>query len=116
PRSTLFPYTTLFRSLLARTAVEGGEAGFDGAAESFAVHVADHQDAAGAVILDDRRDQSVGLGKIEFHANSNKKARHKAWRASFLISISVESGQRPPHVDWTVVMVMTGGGGHKGRV
>jgi hypothetical protein len=100
--------------LLARAAVEGGETGLDGAAEGFLVHVADHQDAAGIVILDDRRDQSVELGKIQIHANSNKKARH-CRRASFLISIWVESGQRPPRVDWAVMM-MPGGGNHKPRV
>jgi hypothetical protein len=50
------------------------------------------------------------------HANSNKKARHIAWRASFLISIWVESGLRPPHVDCAVMVMMAGGGDHKEKV
>jgi hypothetical protein len=49
--------------LLARAAVEGGETGLDGAAEGLAVHVADHQDAAGGVVLDDGGDRGRRIWK-----------------------------------------------------
>ena len=101
--------------LLARTAIEGGETALDGAAEGFFVHVSDHQDAAGTVVLHDGGDQAVRLSKIKLHANSNKKARHIAWRASFLVSISVELEQSPPRWD-KAVMVMPDGGGHTPKV
>jgi hypothetical protein len=49
----------LLPKLLARAAVERGEASLDRLAKGFLVHVTDHEDAAGAVILNHRGDQSV---------------------------------------------------------
>ena len=53
--------------LVARAAVEGGEAGFDGLAEGLFIHEADHEDAAGGVILNDGGDQAVRFFEIEIH-------------------------------------------------
>ena len=52
---------------LARAAVEGGEAGLDGLAKGFFIHVADHEDAAGSVVLNDGGDQAVRFFEIEIH-------------------------------------------------
>ena len=61
--------------LVARAAVEGGEAGFHGLAEGFFVHEADHQNAAGGVVLNDGGDQAVDFLKSRFIVRVNKKAR-----------------------------------------
>ena len=59
--------------LVARAAEEGREAGLDGFAEGFFVHEADHQDAAGLVILDHGRKQSIEFFEIQLHNLSPKK-------------------------------------------
>ena len=53
--------------LLPRAAVEGGEAGLDGFAKGFFIHEADHEDAAGGVVLNDRGDQAVDFCEIQIH-------------------------------------------------
>jgi hypothetical protein len=60
----------------ARTAVESHKAGCDGLAKGFLVHVSQHQNPAGSVVLNHRRRQSIGLLKVQSHCESNKKARH----------------------------------------
>ena len=53
--------------LAAGAAIEGGETGLDGETEGFLIHVADHEDAASGVVLNDRRDEAVGFLEIEIH-------------------------------------------------
>src|ERR1700742_3690734 len=59
--------------LLARAAVERREAGFHGHAEGLFIHVADHEDTAARVVLNDRGDQSIRFGKVQNHCVNNKK-------------------------------------------
>ena len=56
--------------LLAGAAVEGGKAGLDGVAKGLFIHVADHQHAAGGVILDHGGDEAVGFFEIEIHGDN----------------------------------------------
>ena len=70
----------------ARARPEGGEAGFDGAAEGFFIHVAHHENAVGGGVLNDGCNQAVGFGEIEIHADT-KKARRVLRRASFPIRV-----------------------------
>ncbi len=55
--------------LVARAAIEGCEAGFDRFAEGFLVHEAEHEDAAGGLILDDGGNQAVEFAEIEMHVS-----------------------------------------------
>ena len=55
--------------LVARAAEEGGVAGFVGLAEGFVVLEADHEDAAGFIVLDNGRDEAVELGEVEIHVS-----------------------------------------------
>src|SRR4026209_607586 len=50
--------------LAARAAEERGEAGLAGLAQRFVVHEADYQHLAGAIVLDDRRNESIELRKV----------------------------------------------------
>src|SRR5687768_17838079 len=66
PRSTLFPYTTLFRSALApqiaaRARPVADAAGFQRFAHGVGVHPGHHQHLAGIVLLRDRWHQAVGV-------------------------------------------------------
>src|SRR5260370_11338403 len=72
--------------LIARAAVKCRVAGFDRAAEGFVVHEADHQDAAGLVVLNDGRYQAVQFAEIEIHMPIpiKKPARTSAGCFSFL--------------------------------
>ena len=60
--------------LVARAAVEGGKAGLDRLAPGLFVHEADHQDAAGGVVLNDRGDEAVEFCEVQSHRC--EKARH----------------------------------------
>ena len=53
--------------LPAGAAIERGEAGLDGLAEGFLVHVADHEDAPGGVVLNDGGDEAVAFLEIQSH-------------------------------------------------
>jgi len=68
----------LFPELVAAAAVEGGEAGLDGGVEGFAVHEADHEDAAGGVVLNDGGDQAAGFVEVEIHSNTHKGEKTKS--------------------------------------
>jgi hypothetical protein len=53
--------------LAPRAAIEGGEAGLHRLAEGLFVHVADHQNAARGVVLNDGGDEAVRFLKIQIH-------------------------------------------------
>ena len=67
--------------LIARPAIESREAGLHCLPEGLFIHEADHQNAAGLVILDHRRKQSIEFPEIELHVltpkslDPKKKAR-----------------------------------------
>jgi hypothetical protein len=74
---------TLEPELLARAAVEGGEAGVDGLAECFVVHEAEHEDAAGRVVLDDGWDEAaVEFREVEIHRVLHKRNKKPARTAA----------------------------------
>src|SRR5258707_5957306 len=64
PRSTLFPYTTLFRSLLREPAADLGQR-LVGESRSVRTHVGDEADAALALELEDRKSTRLNSS----HAN-----------------------------------------------
>ena len=91
--------------LLPGAAVEGSEARLDGQAEGLFVHVADHEDAPGGVILDDGGDEAVRLFEIQIHG---EKAIKKARRfAAGVLSESIEEKLgHGPSQEGMVMMMM----------
>ena len=65
---------TLQPELVARAAEEGGEAGFDGLPKCLFVHEADHQHAAGGVVLNDGGDEAVEFCEIQIHKIPKRKS------------------------------------------
>ncbi len=55
----------LHPELVAGAAPEGDKAGFAGFGPAFLVEEAEHQDLAGAGVLDDAGDQASGLGEVD---------------------------------------------------
>src|SRR5947209_6548262 len=93
--------------LVARAAIEGGVSGFHGLAPGFFVHEAEHQHAAGCVILDHRWNETVEFLEIEFHMCFPKeKARRWCGRLFESCLLSVRSAGSPPRDGMPMMVVM----------
>jgi hypothetical protein len=80
---------TLLPELLARTAPEPGEAGFNGLANRFGVHVSHHQDLIALPILNNGRDQAFF---IEFQVAGNL---HAGFLSQLVRNVQRDENKKP---------------------
>jgi hypothetical protein len=100
--------------LVPGPAEEGCEAALDGLSKRFFVHEAEHEDAAGLMVLNDGGHEPVEFAEVEFHVESNKKARRvRAGCFALWLRTLVLAG--PSRHTMPVVMVMMMCSGHAGN-
>src|SRR5579871_2507183 len=99
--------------LVSRPAIEGSEAGFDGFSKRFLIHEADHEHAAGNVVLNHRGDRPSSLLKSNssFPVDTFAPIKKPAFRsAGFVDSLrNCSETRRTP----MVLMVMMGVAEHE---